>query len=172
MRVGINAERVTDLTAASFILCTGTSSGDTLEQYMPLLAEARALNLKLICANPDLIVLHGETLEICAGLLAQHYESLGGDVRWHGKPFRSVYETCFDLVGVQDRRRIVGVGDALRTDVAGASGAGVDSLFVTGGIHGQSLGVAMGETPSQEALNTLYEGAEHRPTAALVGFRW
>jgi HAD superfamily hydrolase (TIGR01459 family) len=172
MRVGINAERVMALNEASFILCTGTSSGDTLEQYMPLLAEARGLNLKLICANPDLIVVHGEKLEICAGLLAQHYEGLGGDVRWHGKPFHSVYETCFELLGVKDHSRIVGVGDALRTDIAGASGAGIDSLFVTGGIHGQALGVSMGETPRQEVLDILYEGSEHRPTAALVGFRW
>jgi HAD superfamily hydrolase (TIGR01459 family) len=172
MRVGINAERVMNVREASFILCTGSDYGETLEQYMPLLAEARSLNLKFICANPDLIVVHGGKLEMCAGLLAQHYESLGGDVRWHGKPHRSVYETCFGLLGLSDHSRIVGVGDALRTDIAGAKGAGIDSLFVTGGIHGEALGVTMGQTPTQQALDILYEGSEFTPTNAITAFRW
>jgi HAD superfamily hydrolase (TIGR01459 family) len=172
MRVGINAERVMNVREASFILCTGSDYGETLEQYMPLLAEARSLNLKFICANPDLIVVHGGKLEMCAGLLAQHYESLGGDVRWHGKPHRSVYETCFGLLGLSDHSRIVGVGDALRTDIAGAMGAGIDSLFVTGGIHGEALGVTMGQTPTQQALDILYEGSEFTPTNAITAFRW
>jgi len=172
MRVGIHAERVMSLPEASFVLCTGTNYGDTLEQYMPLLAEARALDLKFICANPDLIVVHGGKLEICAGLLAQHYEGLGGNVRWHGKPHRSVYETCFELMGALDRRRIIGVGDALRTDVAGAGGAGIDSLFVTGGIHAEALGVTPGEAPTEAALDILYEGAEFQPTYAIPAFRW
>jgi len=41
-------------------------------------------------------------------------------------------------------QRLLAVGDSLRTDIAGAGGAGIDSLWVLGGIHGAALGGDMG----------------------------
>ena len=76
----------------------------------------------MVCANPDLVVMHGAKLALCAGALAQWYEEEGGNVRWHGKPYRSVYDTCLALLGIADRSRILAVGDSLRTDIAGAAG--------------------------------------------------
>ncbi len=84
----------------------------------------------MVCANPDLLVIHGGRPALCAGCDREQYESLGGRVRWHGKPYPSVYNSCFGLLGVADRRRILAIGDSLRTDIAGAAGAGIDSLFV------------------------------------------
>ena len=58
-------------------------------------------------------------------------------MRWHGKPYRSVYDSCLGLLGIADRDRILAIGDSLRTDIAGAAGAGIPSLFIAGsGIHG------------------------------------
>ena len=58
-------------------------------------------------------------------------------MRWHGKPHRSVYDSCLGLLGIADRGRILAIGDSLRTDIAGAAGAGIPSLFIAGsGIHG------------------------------------
>jgi len=48
----------------------------------------------MVCANPDLMVNHGAQLALCAGALAVHYEAIGGAVRWHGKPYPSVYQSC------------------------------------------------------------------------------
>jgi HAD superfamily hydrolase (TIGR01459 family) len=172
MLVGIGAERVFDVADATFVLNCGVDFGETLADYVPLLEAARARDLPMICANPDLVVLVGERRAICAGLLAQHYEQIGGRVRWHGKPLPSVYETCLAAMGITDRGRLVGVGDALRTDVAGAHGFGIDSLFIPGGIHGEALGCAMGALPAADKLAELYEAGPAPPAAAIAAFRW
>jgi ribonucleotide monophosphatase NagD (HAD superfamily) len=91
----------------------------------------------MVCANPDLVVIHNGRAALCAGAIAEQYEAMGGRVRWHGKPHRSVYDSVLGLLGVADRDRILAVGDSLRTDIAGADAAGIPSLFIAGsGIHG------------------------------------
>ena len=37
------------------------------------------------------------------------------------------------------RSRVLAIGDAMRTDIAGAAGQGLDALFVTAGIHREAL---------------------------------
>src|SRR3546814_9085355 len=93
----------------------------------------------MVCANPDLVVVVGGTRAICAGALAAHYERLGGAVAYHGKPYPPVYDRCLRLLGIEDRRRILGVGDSFRTDIAGANAAGIDSLLIARGIHAEEL---------------------------------
>jgi HAD superfamily hydrolase (TIGR01459 family) len=171
---GIDLERVTDVAAAEFILNTGPSLGweETVADYEMLLQAARARDVPMVCANPDLVVIHEGRPAICAGALAQRYEALGGRVRWHGKPYPSVYQTCFARLGIADRRRILAVGDSLRTDIAGAAAAGIDSVLVTGGIHGDELGAAPGELPDRARLETALAAGGHRPKAAMARFRW
>jgi ribonucleotide monophosphatase NagD (HAD superfamily) len=101
--------------------------------------QLRARDLPLICANPDLVVVRGEAREICAGAIAARYAALGGNVRYFGKPHPEVYERCLAALGSPSRGRILAVGDSLRTDIAGAARAGIDSLFILGGIHATEL---------------------------------
>ena len=68
-------------------------------------------------------------------------------MRWHGKPFRSVYDTCLGLLGIEDRSRVLAVGDSLRTDIAGAAGAGIDSFLIAGGIHAEEFGTRASGLP-------------------------
>jgi hypothetical protein len=93
----------------------------------------------MVCANPDLVVIHRGKAEICAGAIAQRYEQLAGPVQYFGKPHPPIYRDCFALLGISDRRRILAVGDSLRTDIAGANAAGIDGLLVLGGIHQEEL---------------------------------
>jgi len=157
---------------ADFVLNTGPAGwDDTIDDYAPLLAECRNRGLKMVCANPDLMVNHGEKLALCAGALAQHYEAIGGSVRWHGKPYPSVYEACFDLLRIGDRDRIVAVGDSLRTDIAGANCAGIDSLLIAGG------GIHAAEFAGPDGLNLTHiadaaAAAKARPTAVAARFNW
>ncbi len=174
MLEGIDLERVADIAAAAFILNTGPAWGweETVADYEKLLQAARARDVPMVCANPDLVVVHEGRPAICAGALAQRYEALGGRVRWHGKPFPSVYQTCFALLGIAERRRILAVGDSLRTDIAGAAAAGIDSVLVTGGIHGDELGAAPGELPDRTRLAAAIAASGHHPTAVMARFRW
>lgn len=173
MLEGQDIEVVSDIAAAEFVLCTGADrDDDKVETYAALLGRARERGLPMICANPDLVVVHRGRLAICAGSLAQHYETIGGEVRWHGKPHRPIYDTCFDMLGIADRRRILAVGDSFRTDLAGAQGAGIDGLFVAGGIHGEELGAAPGEHPDLDRLTRLIVDSGICPAAVVPSFLW
>jgi HAD superfamily hydrolase (TIGR01459 family) len=175
MLAGTDLERVPTIDRADFILNTGPSEwNETVAQYEPLLAAARARELPMICANPDLVVIHQGHRAICAGAVAERYEMMGGHVRWHGKPFPSVYVTCFDLLGIAEKARILAIGDSLRTDIAGANRVGIDSVFVTSGIHAEELGlgVGVGEEPEMTGLAAAIAASGHRPTAVIAEFRW
>lgn len=149
---------VAGLEAADFIVNTGAyDNGDKLEDYEATLVEAANLKLPMVCANPDLIVHVGDQLTICAGLIAERYAALGGAVAYHGKPHGSVYAMCFEKLGGPDPARVLGVGDAIRTDVAGAKAVGADALFLPAGIYKDDFGT-IDPTPDAVAAKAAEEG--------------
>ena len=164
---------VADAAAADFIVNTGPSSYDEAsEDYGPLLKACARRALPMVCANPDREVMIGERIFFCAGTFADRYRALGGDVRYHGKPYASVYQRCFELLGLPDRRRILAVGDTLHTDIAGAAAAGIDAALVTGGILHRELGGRWGEPPDRGRLDDLLSAGGPRPAAVLPRFAW
>ncbi|MGD1877150.1 MAG: TIGR01459 family HAD-type hydrolase [Kiloniellaceae bacterium] len=173
MREGLDIQFVDALAGADFILNTGTlHESDQVETYRAFLDEGLARKLPMICANPDLIVMRGEDMEICAGALALDYEEKGGTVRWHGKPHPEVYRSCFALLDGIAPGRIAAIGDSLRTDVAGAQASGIDSIFIAGGIHGDELGVKKDGSVDPQAYAAFMTAAEFKPTAVLPFMRW
>ena len=131
-----------------------------------------ARGMTMICANPDIVIHRGETLIYCAGALARRYEELGGKVVYAGKPYLPIYARALALVerargATIDKSRVLAIGDGMETDIAGAARAGLDALFVTGGIH-RSL---HGERPAAPAdpvgLQQLYEECALWPMAAI-----
>jgi len=159
---------------ATFVLVTGPNEDDQdVAAHEAQLAACLARNLPMLCANPDLVVMRGPQLLICAGALAERYLELGGSVRHHGKPHAAIYERALPLLGVADKRRVLAVGDSMRTDVAGAIAAGIDVAFIPGGIHAEALGVKeMGQTPGGEALAHLMRDFAAKPTWVLPELRW
>jgi len=136
---GVEAIEVDDPARADFILVTGTETGrEELASFDPWLAPAAARGVPLVCANPDLVVHRGGVEEICAGSIAQRYELLGGPVVWFGKPYPAVYRRILSECGLAPQRLLC-VGDALRTDVAGGAGIGAATLLTVGGIHHEEL---------------------------------
>src|SRR3546814_16524314 len=86
MRISDWSSDVCSSDLADFILNTGVLHDlDQVDTYSHFLDEGLARRLPMICANPDLIVMRGEAMEICAGALALDYEKKGGDVSWHGQ---------------------------------------------------------------------------------------
>ncbi len=160
--------RVAGPEPGAFILNTGPDDalGETEpRRYLPELQRAAALGLKMVCANPDLVIVRGNQRVICAGLLAREYASLGGEVRQIGKPYPEVYEPVKRMLELPDAR-IVAVGDSLATDIAGAEAAGLDSCWVLGGIHGD----AVGHDPALARAEA--DAAGLRPTATVPRFVW
>ena len=165
------AARPTSIADAGYILCTGLvhDEVETAETYRPQLEAALARGLEMICANPDIVVERGHKLIPCAGAIAELYEGMGGGVLWVGKPHPLVYQAALAEIERKlgrpvEKSRILGIGDALRTDVAGAHRFGIDSLFVLDGIHSADLGAGRDFSPA--AVNAFFANAAVRPTYA------
>lgn len=173
IRDGLDLDFVDTAEQAQFILNTGPAEwDDRIEDYEPLLRAALGRDLPMVCANPDLVVMHGGRPALCAGALAKWYEEAGGRVRWHGKPFPSVYETCLGLLGIEDRSRILAVGDSLRTDIAGAAAAGIDSLLIAGGIHAEEFGALDARQLDVGRIETALREVSCNPVGVAWAFCW
>lgn len=118
---------------------------ETPDDYTGMLEGFLKRDLDVICANPDLVVERGDKLIYCGGALAQKYREMGGKAHYCGKPHAPIYERAL-AVGSEllqrpiDRRAVLAIGDGIATDVKGANDAGLDCLFVTGGIHSAESG--------------------------------
>ncbi|TGD96314.1 TIGR01459 family HAD-type hydrolase [Methylobacterium nonmethylotrophicum] len=163
---------------AAHVVVTGLldDETETAEDYRDRLAPWAARGVTLICANPDLVVERGERLIPCAGAVAALYEELGGTVVYAGKPHVPVYEAAvataeaLDGAGPLPRDRVLAVGDAIRTDIAGARAFGIASLLVARGIHAEELGVAAG-APLGGIADWLEAQAVH-PDGVIDLLRW
>ncbi len=173
IREGLDLEFVDSADDADFILNTGPAGwDDRIEDYAAVLERSLRRDLAMVCANPDLVVMHGAKLALCAGALAAWYEDRGGKVRWHGKPYRSVYDSCLALLGASDRSRILAIGDSLRTDIAGADAAGLDSVFVVGGIHAAEFGVVPDQEPDLFRIEQALATGHYHPVAITRRLAW
>lgn len=173
MRNGLDYEFVATIEDADLILLTGPPGfHDKTEDFRDLLLAARRRNLPMVCANPDLEVIRGGRREICAGAIAVYYEEMGGDVRTHGKPDREVYDLCLAGLGLGRETKVAMIGDSLRTDIAGALGAGLDGIFVAEGIHGELLDAASHKDLDPARLNAFCGEYGLYPTAALSHLVW
>lgn len=110
------------------------------EDYRARFLLARERGLKMLCANPDVVVDLGETRIYCAGALAEFYEELGGEALYFGKPHPPVYDRARRMLKLSDNSRILAIGDGINTDVRGARQEGIDCLFVTGGLAAEAFG--------------------------------
>ena len=81
------------LDEAEGIVCTGPFDG-TVDPtvLLPDLRLAQRNGLKLLCANPDLVVDRGTRREWCAGAVAQLYQEIGGQSLYFGKPHAPIYD--------------------------------------------------------------------------------
>lgn len=172
------AEYPATFEAARFILCTGLFDDETEQaaDYRPLLDKALSRNLRLYCANPDLIVERGTALIPCAGAIAEMYERVGGKTIWVGKPHPLVYQHARDAISRHlgraiPARRILCIGDAFRTDIAGADASGHDSIMTLAGIHAHQIGLK-GEEFDRDAFERLAEQSKTRPTITMARLVW
>jgi HAD superfamily hydrolase (TIGR01459 family) len=146
------------------LVLIAASEGDvwSLDDYAALLAPAASRGVPAYCTNPDKQMLTPHGLRFGAGRIAELYEEMGGAVTWIGKPFPAIYAAARRLVSGVDPARTLCVGDSVEHDIAGAHGAGLDSLLITGGIHADA---------DEAGLAELY-AAGAAPNFLLPGFRW
>ncbi|AXQ94074.1 TIGR01459 family HAD-type hydrolase [Cereibacter azotoformans] len=164
------------LAEAEGIVCTGLFDDltETPEDYRATLLYAKTQGLKLLCANPDIVVDYGHKRIYCAGAIAAAYDEMGGQSLYFGKPHPPIYDLA--------RRRleairpgvpadeILCVGDGITTDIRGAVAEGLDSLFITGGLAADIFG-ENGERLEQPRLDDWLAKAELSPPLAISRLR-
>jgi HAD superfamily hydrolase (TIGR01459 family) len=162
------------LEEADYIVCTGLYDDETesAEDYRGMMLQARERKLPLVCANPDIVVERGDRLIYCAGAIAELYRELGGEVIFYGKPHRPIYERAMALAGERqghkiERKKVLAIGDSVRTDLTGAREFGIDCLFVTRGIHSEEF-----EGLDQLDPASVMELFGHPPKALIRELKW
>ncbi len=134
---------------------------------------AREKGMKLLCANPDIIVDRGETREWCAGALAALYTEMGGESLYFGKPHPPIYDLArrrlAALNKVSSDARIICIGDGIRTDVLGGLQEDLDTLFISGGLAAAETKTV--EQPDADTLSAYLETEMLSPTYTIGHLR-
>lgn len=162
---------------AEAIVCTGLRDDmtETAEDYRMLLADALDRKLPFVCVNPDLVVDVGGRLFPCAGAIAEIYQHMGGEVFWAGKPYAAAYDAARSAAqGIRGRTvssdKVLVIGDALRTDIAGAAAQGLDALFIGAGIHRHET--MDGDQIAPHKLADLFGSSSPRAIGAMPVLSW
>lgn len=162
------------LKEAEGIVCTGPfdAHADPAD-LRPDLLWAKQKDLPLLCANPDIVVDRGETREYCAGAIAALYTEMGGTSLYFGKPHPPVYDLARRRLaevrpGVANTA-ILCIGDGPHTDIDGAMGEDIDSLFISGGLAAQETKTS--QDPEESALNAYLTKENINPTYTIGRLR-
>lgn len=134
---------------------------------------AKQMGMKLLCANPDIVVDRGEVREWCAGALAKLYTEMGGESLYFGKPHPPIYDLARRRLAELGQEiadsEIMAIGDGPHTDIAGAMGEGLDSLFITGGLAAKET--KTDQQPDADALSAYLEKEKSAPTYSIGKLR-
>ena len=162
------------LDQAEGIVCAGpfdpTADPDTMR---PDFLYAKQKGLKLLCANPDIMVDRGDHREWCAGALARLYTEMGGTSLYFGKPHPPIYDLArrrLTALGKDiDSSAILAIGDGILTDIAGAMGEDIDSLFISGGLAAAETKTS--DQPDESALRSYLEREKYAPSYTIGHLR-
>ena len=162
------------LEEAEGIVCCGPFDPlEDLEEMRPQLLIAKTKGLKLLCANPDIVVDRGNNREWCAGALAKLFTEIGGESLYFGKPHSPIYDLARRRLNTLRKSipdsRILCVGDGLLTDIDGALGEELDSLFITGGLAARETKTV--DQPEPQALEAYLTQEMMQPTYSIGKLR-
>jgi len=151
------------LDQADAVLLMGLPDGSVLGDWDDTLGQIHARGLTVYCSNPDIASPRGGgQLVVSPGALAQVYAARGGPVVYYGKPHRPIFQS---LEIAMDSNRLLMVGDSLDHDIAGAHGAGWDSVLIQGGLYAQKFA----QDPGHTALAELCTEKSVRPPSYRIG---
>ena len=170
---GLPLTKVMHPSEASFVLNTGPDdhrNPTDMAEFEAVLQDCAHHHLPMICANPDLQVIRGGVRVLCAGSLALRYQELGGDVRSIGKPDPAIYQPVLQSLDLPVQR-VLAVGDALYTDIAGAAGVDLAACWVLSGVHAEALSNGDGGYDLGRA-DSIASDAALAPIASIPRFAW
>ena len=162
------------LAEAEGIVCCGPFNPEAeLDEMRADFLYAKQKGMKLLCANPDIVVDRGDIREWCAGALARMYTEMGGESLYFGKPHPPIYDLAhrrLTEIGHEfPNELILAIGDGAHTDIAGAMGEDLDSLFISGGLAAEATKTS--HQPDPDALKAYLETEKVSPTYTIGKLR-
>lgn len=86
--------------------------------------------------------------------------------------FQKIYKSAMAMAGV-DAVDCIAVGDSLHHDIKGANIAGIQSAFITCGIHATELGLGkFGDAADSSSVQALALTHDAHPSYVLPAFMW
>jgi HAD superfamily hydrolase (TIGR01459 family) len=126
------------------------------------LTPAAQRGVTIAVCNPDLEMLTPKGVRPSAGAIARELERKGAVLRYFGKPHGDIYRTALAVLGNPPPMTVLAIGDSPEHDIAGAAGAGLDSVLLRTGI--------MVEADEASLRARLPSGA--RRVFSLAELRW
>lgn len=134
---------------------------------------AKEKGLKLLCANPDIIVDRGDERQWCAGALAALYTEMGGESLYFGKPHPPIYDLARRRLAALGKSvsdsNIICIGDGIRTDILGGLQEDLDTLFISGGLAAAET--KTNHQPDPDALSAYLESEKMSATFTIGHLR-
>ncbi|WP_341367404.1 TIGR01459 family HAD-type hydrolase [Yoonia sp. BS5-3] len=169
----VDIQRVSLEEAEGIVCCGPFDAMADIDVNRPEFLYAKQKGLKLLCANPDIVVDRGEVREWCAGALAQLYTEMGGESLYFGKPHPPIYDLArrrlAALNKVPSDARIIGIGDGIGTDVLGAMQEDIDALFISGGLAAAETKTE--DQPDPSALSAFLDKQQTNATYTIGHLR-
>ncbi len=163
---------------AEGIVCTGLfdDATETPEDYRALILHGKTRGLRLLCANPDIVVDVGEKRIYCPCAIAEAYAAAGGESFYFGKPHPPIYGLARRRISGKlgfevTPEEILAIGDGVATDILGAMGENLDALFVTGGLAAGDTATTANAGPDPALLATFLREARLAPLMAIRRLR-
>lgn len=159
---GLKVKQSNNIEKSDYVLMLSfCNSEEELMGHNAVLEKAAKIGIPMLCPNPDIIVHSGGQTVYTPGAYARIYENMGGKVHYFGKPHKEAYDAVFSRYDMKPQKTIM-IGDSLETDIRGAKNAGIDSILLLTGVHGQ-----------EKELEKLYKRYNVLPTYTLnnLGFK-
>jgi ribonucleotide monophosphatase NagD (HAD superfamily) len=123
----------------------------------------------MLCANPDLAMFSPKGLVPAPGALAALYQSLGGLVKFVGKPHPPIFAAALEKLGNPPPERVLVIGDSLEHDIAGGRAAKMQTALVRSGVHRDALAKA---SDPPHAIRKLAGSASRTPHWTIEHLAW
>jgi HAD superfamily hydrolase (TIGR01459 family) len=152
----LGVQLVDTIAEASLVLLTAfLEEEEDIHELDPLIQTLVEKKIPVLCANPDMIAMHGPKTHRCSGTIAAYIQEKGGEIIFAGKPHLAIYEQLPSVFPdiTFEKSKMVMIGDTLETDVLGGVQFQIDTLLVLTGNTGNLLRAHKQELPAYLAAD-------------------